>query len=137
MRTNGLLFFLIILFIVCTGQAQIFHIPLDSLTTLDDAGLHVEAFTPTPAKPVKLPPGKVGGEQFLKVFYSRDVSKDPDIVIMVRTTASGDLLYIDKNADNDLTDDGPPKFFPLNQDTLTFNLVSRTEAVPKQLERSC
>jgi thiol-disulfide isomerase/thioredoxin len=51
------------------------------------------------------------------------MTKDPDIVIMVESKSRGDLLYIDRNINNDLTDDGPPLFFPFKQDTLTFEIA--------------
>jgi thiol-disulfide isomerase/thioredoxin len=127
MRVGRILVLLFVSFLPHVGQSQTYHVSLDTLSTLDDGDLHVEAFSPKPAKPVKLPPTDMVGERFLKAFYSWDVSEDPDVVIMVRAKPGGDLLYIDKNANNDLTDDGPPLFFPVNQDTLTFDLVSRTD----------
>jgi thiol-disulfide isomerase/thioredoxin len=126
-RTYRLLFFLFP-FLVYTGQGQAYRISLDTLSTLDDGDVHVETFSPNPAKPVRLPPTDMAGERFVKVFYSWDVSADPEVVIMVRAKPGGDLLYIDRNANNDLTDDGPPVFFPVSQDTLTFELVSRGDS---------
>ena len=127
MRTRCTLLLLLANLLLQSGRGQTHLIFLDTLTTLDDFSVHVVACTPTPAKPVKLPPADMAGERFLKVFYTWDETEDPDIVIMVRAQANGDLLYIDKNADNDLTDDGPPVFFPFNQDTLAFDLVARND----------
>jgi thiol-disulfide isomerase/thioredoxin len=130
MGSNRWIIVLVTLFVVHTSRSQTYHLSLDTLTTLSDLNAHVEPFTPTPVKPVKLPPTDLTGERFAKVFYSWDVSDDPDVVIMVRSTHGGDMLYIDRNANNDLTDDGAPAFFPVGQDTLTFDLVSRTD--PRQ-----
>ncbi len=127
MRVGPILVLLFVSSLPYIGQGQTCRVSLDTLSTLDDGDLHVETFSPNPAKPVKLPPTDLVDERFVKVFYSWDVSEDPDVVIMVRSKPGGELLYIDKNANNDLTDDGPPVFFPVNQDTLTFSLVSRTD----------
>ena len=127
MRVGRILVLLFVSSLPYIGQGQTYRVSLDTLSTLDDGDLHVETFSPNPARPVKLPPTDLVGERFVKVFYSWDVSEDPDVVIMIRSKPDGELLYIDRNANNDLTDDGPPVFFPVNQDTLTFYLVSRTD----------
>jgi thiol-disulfide isomerase/thioredoxin len=130
MSSHRSIIVLVMLFVVHTARSQTYHLSLDTLTTLSDLNAHVETFSPTPVKPVKLPPTDLAGERFAKVFYSWDVSDDPNVVIMVRSTRGGDMLFIDRNANNDLTDDGAPAFFPIGQDTLTFDLVSRTD--PRQ-----
>jgi len=102
---------------------QIYHIPLDSLTVLDDPTINIEMLSASPSKPVRLPPTDAENRRFITEFYSWRMSDHPDFVIMVISKPSGDLLYIDKNLDGDLTNDGPPIFFPFDHDTLTFELA--------------
>jgi thiol-disulfide isomerase/thioredoxin len=90
---------------------------------MDDPAFHVEVMTLNPSKPVRLPPADSERRRFISEFYSWRMTKDPNIVIMVVSKSKGDLLYIDRNINNDLTDDGPPMFFPFDQDTLTFEIA--------------
>ena len=123
--TNKYFIFIVIPFVFTNIlRSQSYHIRLDSLTALDDPSINVEIMSPSPAKPVKLPPGESENRRFISEFYSRQMTDHPDFVIMVVSKADGDLLYIDKNLDDDLTNDGPPVFFPFNQDTLTFEIVA-------------
>ncbi len=115
----------LVAFVLSTNTlwCQYYRVHLDTLTTLDDPAFHVEVMTPSPSKPVRLPPADSERRRFITEFYSWRMTKDPDIVIMVISKAKGDLLYIDRNLNNDLTDDGPPLFFPFDQDTLTFEIA--------------
>jgi len=115
---------LFLLFLTNDSFGQIHHIRLDRLTTLDDPLFSYEIFTDLPSIPVRLPLGDNVPRQFLTEFYSWKMTDQPAIVIMVVSTQYGDQLYIDKNLNKDLTDDGPPILFPFKQDTITFAIIS-------------
>lgn len=125
--------FLALLTMANSSMAQYVRVQLDTLAMLDDPFIHLELMTPNPSKPVRLPPSDAEGRRFIKAFYSWRMTQDPEIVIMVASKPTGDLLYIDKNVDNDLTNDGPPVFFPFHQDTLTFEVASSSD--PQQRVR--
>ena len=112
---------------VSGGECQQFHVRLDTLTVLDDPMIDVHILTSAPNKPVRLPPSETENRRFFSEFYSWQMAKDPEFVIMVVSKQDGDLLCIDKNNNNDLTDDGPPVFFPFQQDTLTFDLTAPSD----------
>lgn len=113
---------------VSIGQTH--RVRLDSLSTLDDPDVSIEILQSDPPKPVKLPPGDRVNRRFLKEFYSWKMTDNPDIVIMAERTAGGELLYIDKNLNSDLTDDGKPLFFPFDRNTVSFSIISPFD--PKQ-----
>jgi len=103
---------------------QVARINLDSLTTKDDDDFSIHVLKSQPSKPVKLPPGDNQSRRFLTEFYSWKMTDDPDIVVMLESKINGDLLYIDRNMNNDLTDDGLPLFFPFKQDTISFDIIA-------------
>jgi thiol-disulfide isomerase/thioredoxin len=107
---------------------QIIRINLDSLTTKDDTDFSIHILKSQPSKPVKLPPGDNQSRRFLTEFYSWKMTDDPDIVVMIESKKNGDLLYIDRNMNNDLTDDGLPLSFPFKQDTISFDIIAPKDA---------
>jgi len=106
-----------------SALSQHHRVELDSLTTLDDPPGHLEIFTLAPAKNVVLPHVDTTGARFLTVFYSWRMTNAPEVVIMVLPSPGGDRLYIDRNFDNDLSNDGPPIFFPADQNELKFDIA--------------
>jgi thiol-disulfide isomerase/thioredoxin len=115
------------------GQAlnNTIRIDLNKITTQDHPTDHLEVFSRQPIKIVKLPDVDTTDAKFLKVFYSWTVTKDPDIVIMILRKKGGQELYIDKNYDNDLTDDGPPVFFPESLNALDFEIINRADSLQR------
>jgi thiol-disulfide isomerase/thioredoxin len=128
MACRKALLLLLVNFVAEILYSQVYRVPLDMLTTLDDIDVHVVACTSHPAKPVRLPIAELTGQRFIRLFSTWDETEDPDVVVMIQTKASGDLLYIDRNTNNDLTDDGPPVLFPWGQDSIVFDLTSRSDA---------
>ncbi len=130
MMARVLQFFCLILVpILAIGQSL--HVELGSLTTLDDPTGHLEIISRVPFKPVKLPQVDTTTSEFFKVFYSWDVTDDPAIVIMRIPESNGDRLYIDLNYDNDLSNDGTPALFPIDQNEFEFSIIRRED--PKQI----
>ncbi len=122
-----------IFFILLTqcARSQLYVVPLDTLSTLDDPDLSIEIMRPEPARPVTLPPVERGEPRFIREFYSWRMTNDPDIVIMVARRPDGDLLYIDRNLNGDLTDDGPPLLFSINRDSVTFEIVAPSDSLQR------
>jgi len=110
------------------GRAQQTHrIPLPRLTTLDGPLDHLEILETVPPKAVRLPAVDTTGALFLSVFYSWHQTNDPRIVIMVLPASGGDSLYIDRNCDGDLSNDGAPDFFPLGERDHHFEIVAQKD----------
>ncbi len=118
-------FSLCLAFIWCistTAAAQGYHVDLPTFTMLDD--LHLTVFSASPEKALVLPHVDTTGARFFTLFYSWKISQEPDIDVMLIPGADGEQLYIDLNNNQDLSDDGPPLFFPARQNDLTFDLVA-------------
>lgn len=109
-------------------------IRLEAPTMLDDSGLHLELLTGEPKETVKLPPPAQNEmniqKKFLNLFYSRDTEADENITITVYQYENEDILYVDKNNDNDLTNDGAPVLFQLSKDSVSFEIISQKD--PRQ-----
>ena len=119
---------LAILLLTIPAHGQVTRVHLDTLTILDDPSLSVEIFKPQPSKLVVLPDTTGENPKFITEFYSWRETKDPNFVIMVVSGRQGDSLYIDRNLDEDLTNDGPPLFFPSARDSITFDLVAASDS---------
>jgi thiol-disulfide isomerase/thioredoxin len=116
------------------GRAQQTHrIPLSRLTTLDGPLDHLEILESVPPEAVRLPAVDTTGALFLSVFYSWHQTNDPRIVIMVLPASGGDSLYIDRNYDGDLSNDGAPEFFPSEEVEHPFEIVAHED--PRQRTR--
>jgi len=134
MRAGKIGIVALLCFAAATGAcAQSYRVFLDTLSVLDDPAISLEIMKVEPPKPVRLPPSDAQQPRFLKQFYSWRMTNDPDIVIMVISGPDGDHLFIDRNRDNDLTNDGPAVLFPYTRDTLAFDIVSSSD--PRQRTR--
>ena len=92
----------------------------DSLTLKDDVAFSVEGFRDKPREELILPTIEGKEHHFLSVFYSHDITDDNAISILVLPDSSGELLYIDTNNDEDLTNDGPPLLFKRDDPEVVF-----------------
>lgn len=112
------------LFLFATlSQGQVIPVNLTTRTTLDDEGLHVTPFYDEPIEDLELPNIDVSNARFFDIFYSWDIKDDQNISVMVLKTENADLLYIDTNNDEDLTNDNSPHIFPFESNDFTFNIV--------------
>jgi thiol-disulfide isomerase/thioredoxin len=50
---------------------------------------------------------------------------------MILPDTVGEWFYIDRNYNQDLSDDGPPDFFRFDQSVFTFDIVSRTDTLQR------
>jgi len=140
----AILCFIFLMKMPCTAQSEttsrqgtradtILHIALPRLTTLDGPLDHLELLEATPPKRVRIPDPAPANALFLSLFYSWQQTGDPTIVVMVVPGAGGDSLYVDRNYDNDLSNDGAPEFFPDSAVNHTLEIVARGD--PRQRTR--
>ncbi len=110
-------------------------VPLTGLTMLEDGDAVVEVFSNQPREKLTLPslPDGNVSQKFLTLFYSWESASGPDISILIRQDNEKDILYIDKNNDNDLTNDGAPLEFPVSQNSVTFDITAEKD--PNQKAR--
>lgn len=103
-------------------RAQNVKVNLDTLTSLDKTGIHITPISNRPEKGVKLPADTAGAKYFT-LFYSWEVKGDHQIAVMVQQKEKYDLLWIDKNNDEDLTNDGTPLKFNLEDNFISFDIA--------------
>lgn len=129
------IFFITIVSLVLVTEtdlnAQPLRIELPERTTTDDEMLHVTPFTRQANETLRFPNIDTTGARFFEIFYSWDIDDDQMISVMVVQNDSTDVLYIDRNNDEDLTNDGSPYYFPLSQNDFTFEIVAGDD--PKQI----
>ncbi len=118
---------LALVLVMLPGEAQVSRVHLDTLTILDDPFLNLEILQPRPPKEVLLPDTAGRHPVYIKEFYSWRGREDPNFVIMAVPGPRGDSLFIDRNVDDDLTDDGPPLFFPSGRDSITYELKATAD----------
>ncbi len=101
---------------------------LDKLTKLDEEFVHLVTISNEAKEKLILP--KISNNEtpftkkYLKLFHSWDKENDENISILLYQLKNEDLLYVDRNNDNDLTNDGDPILFPMNKDSITIDIVS-------------
>ena len=110
--------------------AQEIEVPL-TRTTDDVQGISIEALSKTPSEPLTLPGVDTTGALFASVFYSWEVEGDELISILVLPDQDGERLYVDLNNDEDLTNDGGPRFFPASENEFAFYI--KAEPDPEQV----
>ncbi len=108
--------------------SQQIKVNLTQLTGIDDQGIHMVTLSSEPEEKLILP-NDFNKEtpltkKYLNLFYTWDSPNDQNISVLVYQFKNEDVLYIDKNNDNDLTNDGKPVLFPLSQDSISFEIYS-------------
>ena len=119
---------LFIIFIAFTNLifGQKFEIELSELTTLDEELIHVEILRDTPNKKLILP-NELKSYKFLNLFYSWESETDEIVSIAIVQNDSTDILYVDLNNDNDLSNDGSPIIFTLAQNSVWFDVFNQKD----------
>src|SRR5690606_38153943 len=103
-----------------------FEIELSELTTLDEELIHVEILRDTPNKKLILP-NELKSYKFLNLFYSWESETDEIVSIAIVQNDSTDILYVDLNNDNDLSNDGSPIIFTLAQNSVWFDVFNQKD----------
>lgn len=118
------------------------RVRLDTLTLLDDGGVHIDGFSEESAEPLVLPRVDSSQAQFLTLYYTGDASDDHYLSILVVPDSAGEMLYADLNNDENLTNDGPPVFFGKQDSEVVLWLTApadpaqRTARVLQRIPRS-
>ncbi len=107
--------------------AQPILIKLTKRTVLDDKEVHITTFYNTPKEKLKLPEINNLHPKFFDIFYSWDVDDDEKISVMLIEQKDKELLYIDRNNDEDLTNDGSPFFFPKSKNEFIFDIIGKKD----------
>lgn len=102
---------IIFLFLSTVILGQDIEVSLDSLSTLDDSEFHIELLTDVAKEKLILPKIDSNGITFFTQFYSWKTSNDQDISVLVDQRQDRDLLYVDRNNDENLSNDGEPIIF--------------------------
>ena len=119
---------LILLAIFTTGlSAQSIRVNLNERTTLDDEEIHITPFYDNPKENLILPQSDKTETKFFDISYIRLFDNDDNISLMVIKTDTSDLLYIDKNNDEDLTNDDSPYVFNLKDNEFTFDIIGEKD----------
>lgn len=94
---------------------QNLEIALDGLSTLNDEELHLELLSDAPKEKLILPQIDSNGLRYFTLFYSWKTSNDQYISVLVDQRQDRDLLYVDRNNDENLSNDGEPIIFHHSQ----------------------
>ncbi len=124
MKLLTLFFVLLLQF---AANAQQIKIELNELSKIDKNSVHLVALEKNGKEVLILPAADKEmstGKKYMSLFYSWDTGEDQNISVLVYQFNDEDLLYIDRNNDEDLTNDGPPILFPLEQDSVSFTINS-------------
>ncbi len=111
-----------------SASGQIIRVNLDLPTTEDRATNHLEPFMTKPPVRLTLPQVDTSNAQFMVVFYTYGHG-DPYIYIMILAHSDGELLYIDRNYDHNLANDGPPELFSKESNEFSFDIASRDDSL--------
>lgn len=102
--------------------SQTYEVELSELTTLDEDLIHVAILKDKPNKTIILP-NEVSKYKFLNL--------DSENAVAIVQNDAEDILYIDLNNDNDLTNDGLPLIFHLSQNTIWFDVYNQKDSSQK------
>jgi thiol-disulfide isomerase/thioredoxin len=112
---------------------QNIEVTLNKLSTLDDSGFHLELLSDTPKEKLIIPKIESQKVKYFSLFYSWKTTNDQDISVMVDQQEDKDVLYVDRNNDENLTNDGEPVIFLHSQNQKYLDIYSQSN--PKQVVR--
>ena len=115
------------LFLSTVLFGQNIEIALDSLSTLDDGELHLELLSDAPKEKLILPKIESNGIKYFTLFYSWKTSNDQDISVIVDQKQDRELLYVDRNNDENLSNDGQPFIFLHSQNKQYIDIHSEQD----------
>ncbi len=126
MKRTGIALFLGVvlmgLFIGGHGYAQKITIDLNKRTIPDDEGIHAEVLMNNPGEELILPASIDSSQaKFLTLHYSKDIPGDRSLSVLVISKEKGERFYIDKDNDEDLSDEHP-LFFPADSNEFVFRV---------------
>ena len=112
-----------ILFLVSSLlYSQTYEVRLSELTTLDEDLIHVAILKDKPNKTIILR---------MKFQKYKFLNLDSENAVAIVQNDSADILYIDLNNDEDLTNDGLPLIFYLSQNTIWFDVYNQKDSSQK------
>jgi len=106
---------------------QNIFVPLDSLSTLDDHDIHVTLLSDQPQGKIVTPPVVPNNAKYFTLFYNSKRSNDPNISVLIDQQKDQDVLYVDKNDNKNLTDDGDPVAFLHSQNMQYLDIHNETD----------
>ncbi len=118
---------IIFLFLSTVILGQDIEVSLDSLSTLDDGEFHLELLTAVAKEKLILPKIDSNDIKYFTLFYSWKTSNDQDISVLVDQRQDRDLLYVDRNNDENLSNDGEPIIFLHSQNKQYIDVHSEPD----------
>jgi len=118
---------IICLFLSTVLFGQNIEVALDSLSILDDGEFHIELLSDAPKEKLILPQIDTNSIKYFTLFYSWKTSNDQDISILVDQRQDRDLLYVDRNNDENLSNDGEPIIFLHSQNKQYIDIHSEPD----------
>lgn len=86
----------------------------------DADGFHVEPIYATAREQLVVSPSMGDSVGYTGVYFTRSLGEDFLVSIAVEFDERGELLWIDSNNDEDLTNDGPPRLFSSDENRFDF-----------------
>lgn len=123
----------ITLFVLYTSIlfGQSIHVPLPVLSRPDNRELHLTLFYQKPKEQLILPEINHSTFSFFDLYHSSNIRNDEMISCIVLHSDSLDILYVDRNNDENLTNDGGPILFPRSLGSLYVDIINDED--PKQI----
>ncbi len=120
MKYSLLLFSLTLFYSLLSSQS--IKVNLTSQTALDDGSFHITSVDLAAKEQLILPSIDISHARYFDLFHTWNAKNDPDISCMVIQADTADILYIDLNNDEDMTNDGGPRFFPKSENEFAINI---------------
>ena len=108
-----------------------FGVELDNQTIQDGESVHIVYPKPKPSGGLILPQADSGRASYFSLFYTWDEKPDPSLDVMRIQNSDSDILYIDRNNDENLTNDGSPILFNHSDDYIEFDITSSRDSLQK------